>query len=149
MSKGSNKSWFSKVVINLTNAGKSMKSVTVHCAWTTDTFSARSSERQSWVQIFLDIKQSIKIHRWDFLEVDVVANIFGLIVRVLWVVFIDQEPFHGCFLLWCQVGIVLYNVVRIKIAFDCRSYTFEEDWSFVSWDWLVMWARRKCITSEG
>jgi len=125
-----------------------VKSITVHSTWTADTLSARSSEWQSWVQVLFDIYQSIKIHGWDFLEINIVTDIFWLVSGVFWIVFIDQEPFHGCFLHLSQVGIVLYDVVRIEVAFDCGSNTLEEDWSFVSWDWFMLRTGWERVTSK-
>ena len=104
-----------------------MQAVTVHSTRATNTLTARATESESRVKIFLDVEQGIQVHRRDLLQVNVVADILGLVSGVFRVILVDEEALHGGLLRRGQVGIVLYDVVGIEVAFHSGSHAFEED----------------------
>ena len=127
MSEWSDQSRSWKVVIDLSNAGQWMQTVTVHGTWSTNSFSAWSSEWQCWIQILFYVNQGIQIHGRNLLQINIIAHIFGLVIGIFRIIFIDEESFHGGFFLRGEVGIMLFNIVGIQIAFYCWRNTLEED----------------------
>ena len=95
-----------------------MESVTVHGARSTNTFSARSSEGKSRIKVFLDIDERIKIQGGHFFEIDVIADVFGLIFGIFRIVLVDQETFHGGFLFRGEGWIMLSDIVRIHVTLN-------------------------------
>lgn len=95
-----------------------MKSVAVHGARPTNTLSARSSEGQSRIKVVLDIDERIKIHGRHFFEIDVITDVFGLIFGIFRIVLVDQETFHGGFLLSGERWIVLSDIVGIHVTLN-------------------------------
>jgi len=122
--------WLGKVGVDFSDTGQWVKSVTVHGAWAADTFSAGSSERKGWVEVVFNVNQGVKVHGWNFLQIDVIADVFGFVFWVFGVVFIDQESLHGCLLFCSKAWIMLLNVVWIQISLDCGCHTLEKYWSF-------------------
>ena len=94
-----------------------MKAITVHGAGATDAFSARPPEGESRVDVILNVGQGIKVHGGNLGEVDVVADIFRLVVGILGIVFVYQKSFHGL-LLSCGEGLIKFNyIVRVHVSF--------------------------------
>lgn len=108
-----------------------MQTVTVHGAGAADSLSAGPSKGESGVEVVLDVKQSIKIHGRDLLEVDIVADVFGFVLGVLGIVFVDEEALHFGLFFGAQGRIVLHDVVGIEVALHGRGHTLEKDGSLV------------------
>ena len=104
-----------------------MQSVAIHGAGAADTFSAGASEGKGGVKIVFDVNECIEIHWRDLFEVDIVTDIFGFILRILRVVFVDEKTFHLCFLLGREGGVMFDDIVRVEVTFDCRGNAFKED----------------------
>ena len=83
---------------NTTKAGKVMASIDVHGAGAADTFSARATEAESWVDLILDLDKGIKEHRSTLFRVDVVSDISWAIIGVVRVAAIDVDALHVLFL---------------------------------------------------
>ena len=147
VTKRSDESWFRKIIVDLSDTGQSMKTITVHGTGSANSFSAWSSESESWIKIILDIDKCVKVHGWDFLEIDIVADVFGLIIGILGIVFIDEKSFHGGFLFWGERGIMLYDVVGVEISFDGGGDALEEDVGLISR--LQFWCGREISSSDG
>jgi hypothetical protein len=145
MPKGGNERWSGEVRINFLDASKCVKPIAVHRAGTTDSLTARASEGKSRIEVILDVEKGIQVHRWNFFEVYVVADVFGLIVGVLRIVFIDEEALHFGLILGRDGGVVLHDVVGVQITFHSRSHALEEDGSLVLGDGRVVMA---CGESE-
>lgn len=99
MAQRSDECWLGEIFIDLLDAGESVDSVAVHGAGAADSFSARAAEGEGGIQVVFDIDESIEVHGWYFLEIDVVADIFGLVVGYGRVILINQKPLHFGFLL--------------------------------------------------
>ena len=107
-----------------------MQAITVHCAWTTDSFPAGTSKWKSWIKIVLDVDQSIEVHRRNGFEVDVVAHIFRLVRGIFRIVLVNEKSLHFGFLLFCEWWVMLLDVVRVHVALHSWCDTFKEDSGF-------------------
>ena len=68
--------------------------VDVHGTGATNALSARSSERESWVDLVLDFDESIENHRAALVGVDVVSHVFWSVVWVVRVGTVDVKALH-------------------------------------------------------
>lgn len=116
MSERGDEGWLGEVGVDLLDAGESMQAVAVHGTGAANALSTGASEGKSGVEVFLDIEKSIEVHGWDLLEINVVADVFGLVVRVFRVVSVDEEAFHLGLFLGRDGRVVLHNVVGIQVA---------------------------------
>ena len=95
-----------------------MQSIAVHGARPTDPLTAGASEGKSGVLIFLDVEKSIKVHGWDFFEVNIIADIFWFVAGVLGVVSVDEEAFHLGLIFGGERRIMFDDVIRIEITLN-------------------------------
>ena len=91
--------------------------VDVHGAGATNALSARSSERESWVDLVLDLDESIENHWAALVGVDVVSHVFWSVVWVVRVGTVDVKALHLALFffgesLWKLLGVVDLGDVR-------------------------------------
>ena len=130
MTKRSHQCWPTQVGVDGPNACKRMQTIAVHCARATDSFPAGSPERQCRIHVLLDVDESIQVHGGNFLQIDVVADVFGFIGGIFRVILVDEESLHGCFLLGSERRVMLLDVVRVHVALDRGGHAFEENRCF-------------------
>jgi len=105
--KGTHGGWVYISLWHWGQAGQVMSSVDVHGAGSANTFSAASSERQSWVNLILNLDKGIQEHGAAFLHVNIIRNVVRLVSWLIWVGSINVKPLHISFLLVCETLIEL------------------------------------------
>ena len=136
----SDECWFAEIGVDFPDAGQCVQPVAVHRAGPADAFPAGAPEGQSGVEVVLDVQQRIEVHRRDLLEINVVAHILGLVIRIFRVVLVDEETLHCGPFLGSQLGVVFDDVVGVEIALDGGSDAFKEDGGLVVGDGRVVLA---------
>lgn len=128
--EGSDQGGLVQVCVDGSDARQGVQSVTVHGAAAADALSARAPEGECGIHIVLNVEQGVEVHGRNLLEVDVVADVFGLVVGLFGVVAVDEEPLHFGFVGFGDGGIVLDDVVAVQITLDgCRD-AFKEYLAF-------------------
>ena len=91
-----------------------MAAIDVHGARSADTLTATPSEGECWINLILDLDESIKEHGTAFVGVDVVGYVLGPVVGVIWIGSVDIKPLHlGLFFL-SQSLIKLFCVINLE-----------------------------------
>lgn len=76
---------------SLTQAGKSINTINVHCTTSTDTLTTTSAESQSWVNLVLDSDQRIQHHRSSLVQIQSIALHAWLVCWFIWIPSVDVE----------------------------------------------------------
>jgi len=71
-----------------------MATVNVHGTRTTNTLSARTTERKSGVDLILYLNKSVEEHWTALLGVHIVGDILGFVGRIIWVRSVDVKSLH-------------------------------------------------------
>ena len=89
-----------------------VSSIDVHGARAADALPAGSSKTESWVNFVFDFDKSIQKHGATVVHVNIVRDVLGSVLWVIWVGSIDVEPFHLSLLLLGEALVELLGVVN-------------------------------------
>lgn len=90
-----------------------MSSIDVHGAGTANTLTARAAEGKGWINLILDLDQSIQNHWTTLVHVDIVSHIFWFVLWVIWIRSVNIESLKLRLLFLSQTLVELDGIIGL------------------------------------